>query len=130
MFTLPAMQLEAQKEELLGPRRRRKVTYNEARLARAADGGGQTPVKEGADEDFAPTGTAANTSNDDSGGSDLEDERAEGVAGKRVRSHLRLQALQKPCNPAPPKPCIHALWSDQTARLCTRSRLCCQTNSL
>lgn len=78
------MQLEAQKAELLGPRRRREVTYNEARLARAADVGGVTPAKEAPDEDFAPTGTAANTSDDDSGASDLEEERVEGQAGKRV----------------------------------------------
>ena len=80
------VQLEAQKAELLGPRRRREVTYNEARLARALGSGGPTPVMEGADEDFAPTATAANTSDDDSGGSDLE-ERDGVLAGKRVRSN-------------------------------------------
>ena len=87
-------QLEAQKAELLGPRRRREVTYNEARLARAADGGGHTPAKEAPDEDFAPTGTAANTSDDDSGASDLEEERVEGQAGKRVRGNRHLSGLQ------------------------------------
>ena len=85
-----ATQLEAQKAELLGPRRRREETYNEVRLARAADNGGHTSAKEAPDEDFAPTGTAANTSDDDSGASDLEEERVEGQTGKRVRNDRQL----------------------------------------
>ncbi len=53
--------MEAERNAVLGPRQRRKVTYNEARLARTPDGAGLTPakagagltpIKEGADEDF------------------------------------------------------------------------------
>ncbi|KAK9833308.1 hypothetical protein WJX81_005199 [Elliptochloris bilobata] len=79
-------QLEAEKAALLGPRRRREVTYYESRMARAgaADDAGLTTGREGADEDFAPTSTAAKSSDEDSAGSGLE-EGADGVAGKRKR---------------------------------------------
>lgn len=70
---------------MLGPRRRRKVTYNEARLARAQDGGGLTPVKEGADEDFQPAATAmANSSDSDTHGCE-QAEGADGAVSKRGR---------------------------------------------
>ncbi len=69
---------------MLGPRRRREVTYNEARLAKqtALEASGLTPVKEGADEDFAPTAMAADSSDNDSSGSEVE-EGADNVAGGR-----------------------------------------------
>ena len=67
---------------MLGPRRRREVTYNEARLAKqtALEANGLTPVKEGADEDFAPTAMADESS--DNSGSEVE-EGADNVAGSR-----------------------------------------------
>ena len=111
-------QLEAQKTELLGPRRRREVTYNEARLARAADGAGTTPAKEAPDEDFAPTGTAAHTSDDDSGASDMEEERVEGQAGKRVCNEPQLcQVCKRIEMEAPPTTCVRICASGDTTGL-------------
>lgn len=75
-------QVEAEKNAMLGPRRRREVTYNEARLAKqtALEASGLTPVKEGADEDFAPTAMAEESS--DNSGSEVED-GVDNVAGSR-----------------------------------------------
>jgi len=86
LFTAPdrVAQVEAEKNAMLGPRRRREVTYNEARLAKqtALEASGLTPVKEGADEDFAPTATAGESSDNNSSGSEV-DEGADNVAGSR-----------------------------------------------
>lgn len=80
----PVAQVEAEKNAMLGPRRRREVTYNEARLAKqtALEASGLTPVKEGADEDFAPTAMAGESSDNNSSGSEV-DEGADNVAGSR-----------------------------------------------
>jgi len=103
------LQVEAERNAVLGPRQRRKVTYNEARLARAPDGAGLTPAKDGAgltpakeraDEDFRPAATATGASSDsDTSGSEVAEGDA-GAAGKRGRPPVRVQHARGMCTGA------------------------------